>query len=88
MFAVLAWLALLAWASLTFLASAATGSTMAAAGIGFVALVGLSLARRSSRPLDRLLPTGLAAPGCIALGQGLEVDAARLATALGRHRGP
>ena len=48
--AVLSWLALTAWAALTFLASAATGSTIAAAGIGFVALVG-ALARldRSGR---------------------------------------
>jgi len=81
-FAVLAWLTLLAWASLTFLASAATGSTMAAAGIGFVALVVLSLLAVVPA-LDRLLPTGLATPAAlIALGQGLEVDAARLATAL------
>ena len=42
--AVLSWLALMAWASLTFLASAATGSTTAAAGLGFVALVVVNLA--------------------------------------------
>ena len=41
--AVLAWLALLAWAAITFLASTATGSTTAAAGLGFVALIGLSI---------------------------------------------
>lgn len=58
---VLSWLALLAWAAITFLASAATGSTTAAAGIGFVALVGLSLA--SIVPaLARVLPSGLTAP--------------------------
>ena len=52
----LSWLALLAWASLTFLASAATGSTTAAAGLGFVALIVVSLA--SIVPvLDRLLPS-------------------------------
>lgn len=59
--AALSWLALMAWASLTFLASAATGSTTAAAGIGFVALVGVSLAAILPA-LDRLLPTGLTAP--------------------------
>ena len=59
--AALSWLALMAWASITFLASAATGSTTAAAGIGFVALVVISLA--SIVPaLDRLLPSGLSAP--------------------------
>ncbi len=60
--AVLAWLALLAWAAVTFLASAVTGSTTAAAGLGFVALVVISLL--SVVPaLGRVLPTGLAAPG-------------------------
>jgi ABC-2 type transport system permease protein len=60
--AVLAWLALLAWAAITFLASAVTGSTTAAAGLGFVALVVISLL--SVVPaLGRVLPTGLAAPG-------------------------
>ena len=43
--AALSWLALCAWAAITFLASAATGSTTLAAGLGFVALVG-DLARR------------------------------------------
>ncbi len=81
-FAVLAWLTLLTWASLTFLASAATGSTTAAAGIGFVALVALSLLAVGPA-LDRFLPTGLGGPGAlIALGQGAEVDVARLATAV------
>ena len=58
----LSWLALCAWASLTFLASAATGSTTAAAGLGFVALVVISLGAILPA-VDRLLPTGLAAPG-------------------------
>lgn len=79
---VLSWLALTAWAALTFVASAATGSTMAAAGIGFVALIGLSLA--SIVPtLDRLLPTGLTAPGVLlASGATAGVDWSRLLTAL------
>jgi ABC-2 type transport system permease protein len=81
-FAVLSWLALLAWAAITFLASAATGSTMAAAGIGFGALVVLSLLAVIPA-LDRLLPSGLAgAAALIALGQGATVDSGKLATAL------
>ncbi|MEO5964048.1 MAG: ABC transporter permease subunit [Candidatus Limnocylindrales bacterium] len=77
----LSWLALLAWAALTFLASAATGSTTAAAGLGFVALVGVSLA--SIVPaLDRLLPSGLSTPAIqLAAGVG-PVDGPRLATAI------
>jgi ABC-2 type transport system permease protein len=59
--AVLSWLALLAWAAVTFLASAATGSTTAAAGIGFVGLVVISLAAIVPA-LDRVLPSGLSAP--------------------------
>ena len=42
-FALLAWLGLAAWAAITFLASTVTGSTAAAAGIGFGALLVLSL---------------------------------------------
>ena len=78
----LSWLALTAWAALTFLASAATGSTTAAAGIGFVALIGLSLA--SIVPaIDRLLPTGLIGPAILlASGGGATVDGGRLLTAL------
>ena len=43
-FGVLAWLGLAAWAAITFLAQTVTGSTAAAAGVGFVALLD---------PLDR-----------------------------------
>ena len=39
----LAWLGLCAWAAITFLGSTVTGSTAAAAGIGFVALLVLSI---------------------------------------------
>jgi ABC-2 type transport system permease protein len=69
--AALSWLALLAGAAITFLASAATGSTTAAAGIGFVALVVVSLA--SVVPaLGRLLPSGLSAPAIeLASGAGI-----------------
>ena len=80
--ALLAWLALFAWASLTFLASAATGSTTAAAGLGFLALIAVSFA--SVVPaLERLLPAGLTTPGIlIAAGTTDGLDAAKLATAI------
>jgi ABC-2 type transport system permease protein len=80
--AFLDWLALMAWASLTFLASAATGSTTAAAGLGFVAWVVVSLLAVVPA-LERLLPSGLTAPAALlAAGttDGLDVD--RLATAV------
>lgn len=80
--AVLAWLALLTWGAITFLASTATGSTMAAAGIGFTALIGLSLLAIVPA-LDRVLPTGLAAPSIlIATGNTTALDAPALATAI------
>ena len=80
--AALSWLALVTWASLTFLASAVTGSTMAAAGLGFVALVGIGLLAISPA-LDRFLPTGLTVPAIgLAAGTGAAVDGARLATAV------
>lgn len=80
--ALLSWLALMTWAALTFLASAATGSTTAAAGIGFVALVVVSLAAVVP-VLDRFLPTGLAAPATqLASGATAGLDAGRLATAV------
>ena len=78
--AVLSWLALLAWAAITFLASAATGSTTAAAGLGFVALIVISVG--SIVPaLDRLLPSGLSVPA-IQLASDASVDGAKLATAI------
>jgi ABC-2 type transport system permease protein len=79
----LSWLALMAWASLTFLASAATGSTTAAAGLGFVALVVISLA--SIVPaLDRLLPSGLSAPAVqLASGGAVGDPGAALTAVLG-----
>lgn len=78
--ALLVWLGLMAWAAITFLASAATGSTTAAAGIGFVALIGVSLVAIAPA-LDRLLPTGLVLPG-VQLALGVQPDPARLATAV------
>jgi ABC-2 type transport system permease protein len=78
----LSWLALSAWGALTFLASAVTGSTMAAAGIGFGALIVLNLAAIVPA-VDRLLPTGLGVPASqLAAGMTADLDAARLATAL------
>jgi len=81
--AALSWLALMAWASITFLASAATGSTTAAAGIGFVGIVVISLA--SIVPaLDRLLPSGLSAPAIqLASGAAVPDPAAALTAVLG-----
>ncbi len=70
--AVLAWLGLCAWAAITFLGSTVTGSTAAAAGIGFVALLVLSIV--SAIPsVAPFTPGGLAAPA-MALGAGTPVE--------------
>lgn len=80
--AVLAWLALLAWAAITFLASTATGSTTAAAGLGFVALIGVSILAVVPA-LDHVLPTGLMVPSIlIASGETAAVKGGELATAI------
>jgi ABC-2 type transport system permease protein len=72
--AILAWLGVAVWAALTFLGSTVTGSAAAAAGIGFMALLVLSIA--SAVPnLGRFLPGGLAPPA-IALASGQAVDVA------------
>ena len=73
-FGILAWLGLAAWAAITFLASTATGSTAAAAGVGFGALIILSIVAAVPN-VGRFLPGGLAAPA-IALAAGAPVDAA------------
>jgi hypothetical protein len=70
---VLAWLGLAAWAAITFLASTVTGSTAAAAGIGFGALLLLSLVAAIPNA-GRFLPGGLAAPAT-ALAAGAPVAA-------------
>jgi hypothetical protein len=57
----LGWLALCAWAALTFLASAVTGSALAAAGLGFVALLAVSLTAVVPA-IARWTPAGLTAP--------------------------
>ncbi|MFL5718654.1 MAG: ABC transporter permease [Chloroflexota bacterium] len=72
-FAVLGWLGLSAWAAITFLASTVTGSTAAAAGIGFGALIVLSIVAAIPN-VGRFLPGGLAAPA-ITLAAGAPVSA-------------
>jgi ABC-2 type transport system permease protein len=64
----LVWLTLAAWAAITFLASAVTGSAAAAAGLGFVALLVLSLIAVVPT-VARLTPAGLSAPA-LALATG------------------
>lgn len=82
-FTLLSWLALLSWAALTFLASTATRSTMAAAGIGFVALIALSLVAVVPA-IDHVLPSGLALPASqLALGDSGTVELGPLMSALG-----
>ena len=77
----LSWLALCAWTAITFLASAATGSTTLAAGLGFVALVAISLGGIVPA-LDRLLPTGLTRPAIVLASGSTGVDAGALFTAV------
>ncbi len=66
--AVLSWLTLAAWATITFLASTVTGSVAAAAGLGFVGLLGLSVVA-AIPGVARFTPAGLAEPG-VALAGG------------------
>ena len=70
----LQWLALVAYAAITFLGSTLTRSALAAAGLGVAAFIGLGIL--SIVPaLGTYLPTGLGAPArALALGQG-SVDA-------------
>ena len=77
----LSWLALCAWAAITFLASAATGSTTLAAGLGFVALVAISLGGIVPA-FDRLLPTGLTTPAIVLASGTTSLDAGALFTAV------
>jgi ABC-2 type transport system permease protein len=74
----LAWLGLIPWAALTFLGSTVTGSVAAAAGIGFIAWLGLSIA--SAVPnVARFLPGGLDGPA-VSLADGSAVDPATVLT--------
>jgi ABC-2 type transport system permease protein len=72
-FALLAWLGLAAWAAITFLASTVTGSTAAAAGIGFGVLILLSILAAIPN-VGRFLPVGLGGPAT-ALAAGVAVAA-------------
>ena len=68
--ALLTWLALAAWAAVTFLASAITGSAIGAGGLGFVALLVLSIAAVVPA-IARLTPAGLTEPAlALATGRG------------------
>ena len=79
-FAVLAWLGLAVWGAITFASSVVTGSTAAAAGIGFVGLLVLSIA--SAIPtIGNYLPGGLAGPA-IGMAAGTEVSTSDVATAV------
>ena len=66
------WASLAAWAALTLLGSTVTGSAAAAAGIGFAALLVLSIAAAIPN-LGQFLPGGLAEPA-LALAVGAPVD--------------
>jgi len=68
----LAWLGLCAWAAITFMGSTVTGSTAAAAGIGFVALLVLSIVA-AVPGLAPFGPGGLAAPA-VAIASGETID--------------
>lgn len=71
---VLTWLGLSVWAALTFLASTVTGSAAAAAGIGIVALIVLSLISVIPQ-IARFLPPALDGPA-LALATGTTADLA------------
>lgn len=70
--AILSWLALAAWAAITFLASTVTGSAAAAAGLGFVGLLVLSLVA-AVPAIARFTPAGLTPPA-MALATGTPID--------------
>jgi ABC-2 type transport system permease protein len=70
---VLSWLGLGVWAATTFLGSTVTGSTAAAAGIGFMALLVLSILG-AIPTVGSWTPGGLTAPA-VALAAGASVDA-------------
>lgn len=66
--AVLQWLTLMAWASITFVGSTLTRSALAAAGLGIVAFIVVGILGVVPN-LGRFLPTGLGGPGrALALG--------------------
>lgn len=72
--AVMTWLALCAWAALTFAASAVTGSALAAGGLGFLGLLALSVVTVIP-PVARWTPAGLASPAAeLAKGQATAAE--------------
>ena len=68
---VMTWLALCAWAALTFAASAVTGSALAAGGIGLLGLLALSVVTVIPT-VARWTPAGLASPAS-ELAKGVSV---------------
>jgi ABC-2 type transport system permease protein len=72
--AILQWLALVAYAAITFVGSTLTRSAMAAAGLGVAAFIGLGILGIVPA-IGRYLPAGLGAPArSLALGQtGVDV---------------
>lgn len=78
--ALLSWLGLMAWASITFLASTVTRSAAAAAGVGVIALLVLSIVSAIPQ-VGRFMPSGLD-PGALALAIGHDVKGPELATAI------
>ena len=80
--AALTWLGLSCWAAITFLASTVLGSAAAAAGIGVLALVAVSLVA-AIPAVGRFLPLGLDAPAlALATGQTSRLASDELATAV------
>ena len=80
---VLTWLGLAVWAAITFLASTLTGSAAAAAGVGIVALIVLSLVSAVPQ-IARFLPPALDGPAlALATGASDQLDTSTLATAVG-----
>jgi ABC-2 type transport system permease protein len=79
-FAALAWIGLMVWAAITFAASAVTGSTAAAAGMGFVGLLVISVLGAIPN-VGRWLPGGLSDPA-IALAAGKPVETGDVVSAV------
>jgi ABC-2 type transport system permease protein len=76
----LVWLGLMAWATITFLASTVLRSAAAAAGVGIVAVLVISLV--SAIPaIGRWLPAGLG-PSAAALATGGTIESGDLLTAI------
>ncbi len=79
----LSWLGLAVWAAITFFASTVTGSAAAAAGVGIVALIVLSLVSAIPQ-VGRFLPPALDGPAlALATGNTADLAADTLATAVG-----